>query len=255
MRTIAVDWSGALAGSARHIWLAEADQAGRLVRLSGGRAREQVAHDLLATMAEQSRVVIGLDFAFSFPSWYLRALGVDGGGPLWAQVAKHGERWLRECQPPFWGRPGKRRPLLEEHFRATERRLHQFGVKSAFQIGGAGAVGTGSIRGMPLLQRLRAGGASIWPFDPPGWPLVVEIYPRALTGAVIKSSATARRAYLAQRYPLLLESFAVLTEDAFDAAVSALVMAEHGDELSSLAAVDDAEARLEGRVWVPGSVS
>ena len=100
---------------------------------------------------------------------------------------------------------------------------------------------------MPLLHALRAHGASIWPFDPPGWPRVVEIYPRLLTGPVVKSSALARQTYLEQHYPWL----ACPTEDAFDAAVSALVMARHSDDLRSLPDEADPELRREGRVWYP----
>jgi hypothetical protein len=46
----------------------------------------------------------------------------------------------------------------------------------------------------------------------------------------------------------------VLSEDAFDAAVSALVMVEHVAELIALSCeVElDSELRLEGRIWHPG---
>ncbi|MEX0750548.1 MAG: hypothetical protein WD359_07030, partial [Dehalococcoidia bacterium] len=61
---------------------------------------------------------------------------------------------------------------------------------------GAGAVGTGSLRGMPMLHRLHAAGMHIWPYDDPGYPLVIEIYPRLLTGPVRKSSPQARARYI-----------------------------------------------------------
>src|SRR5207249_2347049 len=100
--------------------------------------------------------------------------------------------------------------------------------KSVFQIAGAGAVGTGSLRGMPALLDLRAAGFAIWPFDPPRLPMAVEIYPRWLTGRVNKSSPIARALYLATRFGeenrALLRT-AASSEDAFDAAVSALRMA------------------------------
>jgi hypothetical protein len=129
--------------------------------------------------------------------------------------------------------------------------------KSVFQVGGAGAVGTGSLRGMPLLHRLNAVGATIWPFTEGGWPLVMEIYPRLLTGAVRKSHANARQALLEARYPNLDPQhlrLCILSEDAFDAAVSALVMVEHVAELMALSReVElDSELSLEGRIWHPG---
>lgn len=252
MRVIAVDWSGAAAGAERRIWLAEAASADRLCRLLNGRSREQLAEDLLDLIAADAHVVIGLDFGFSFPRWYLDELGVATAPELWAHVAVAGEGWLRECAPPLWGRTGRPRPSLAGHFRRTElavRARRGFAVNSMFQIGGAGAVGTGSIRGMPLLHRLRSAGAAVWPFDAPGWPLVVEIYPRLLTGAVVKSRAAARDAYLARRYPNL---GLIASEDAFDAAVSALEMARHTDDLAALPAEPDAELRREGRIWYPG---
>src|SRR5947207_2673911 len=82
-----------------------------------------------------------------------------------------------------------RRPTLEEHLRRTDRDVPGIGgirPKSVFQIGGAGAVGTGSIRGMSLLKRLSDAGFAVWPFDSAQFPLVVEIYPRLLTGSVKK---------------------------------------------------------------------
>ncbi len=198
------------------------------------------------------RVAIGLDFAFSLPMWYLSELGINSGPELWAHVAQHGEEWLCSCKRPWWGRKGRPRPLLEEHYRRTERELRKNGVwpKSVFQIGGAGAVGTGSIRGMPLLHRLRLAGASIWPFDKPGWPLVLEIYPRLLTGSVVKSSAAARAAYVQRCFPSLSE-WHVPSDDAFDAAVSALLMARHAAELEALPATADAVEQAEGRIWQP----
>ena len=68
--------------------------------------------------------------------------------------------------------------------------------KSGFKIADAGQVGTGSIRGIPYLTQLRAAGIAVWPFDPPTRPLVVEIYPRLLTGPIVKSSAVQRADYL-----------------------------------------------------------
>jgi len=127
--------------------------------------------------------------------------------------------------------------------------------KSIFQIGGAGSVGTGSIRGMPLLHRLWQSGVAIWPFTPGRRPTLVEIYPRLLTGPVRKSSALERERLLQRRFPNLDPEhmrLAIGSEDAFDAAVSALVMIEHVDELGALPPEPDPVLRLEGRIWHPG---
>ncbi len=47
MRVIAIDWSGALKGAAKKVWLAEVVE-GRLVRVEDGRSREQVADYLIS---------------------------------------------------------------------------------------------------------------------------------------------------------------------------------------------------------------
>ena len=84
----------------------------------------------------------------------------------------------------------------------------------------------------------------------------MEIYPRVLTGAVVKSNPEARRAYLdagLPDLPRLLNEVASSSEDAFDAAASAVVMSRHTDELLALPPVDDPVMRREGCVWVPSS--
>jgi hypothetical protein len=45
------------------------------------------------------------------------------------------------------------------------------------------------------------------------------------------------------------------SEDAFDAAVSALVMQQHLDEFESLPLLDDDSFILEGQIWTPHSAA
>jgi hypothetical protein len=257
MRAIAVDWSGATHTARSHIWLAEAISPSELVRLECGRDREGVCAHLKSLPS--NGLVIGLDFAFSFPGWFIRSLGLQSAEQLWAHAAGHGEVWLSECEPPFWGRPGRRRPPeVQPALRLTDRAVPRTGgivPKSIFQIGGAGAVGTGSIRGMPLLHAFHTAGASIWPFSVGSSPTLVEIYPRLMTGPVHKSNPAQRAQLLARRYPALAPEHARLahaSEDAFDAAVSALVMMEHITDLLALPVEVDPTLRLEGRIWHPG---
>jgi hypothetical protein len=256
LSVVAIDWSGRVSGERRHLWTAEAHD-GELLRLVAGRTRVQVIDELVARTDETPGVVVGFDFSFSLPEWFLRDRGYADARALWDAAATEGGRWLRECEPPFWGRPGRPRPDLPSHLRRTEAHLTAVGgirPKSSFQIGGAGSVGTGSVRGFPALARLQDAGYAIWPFDVPARsPLAVEIWPRALTGPVVKSSATARAAYLDDHLPRLLPAWrdaAVDSEDAFDAAVSAVVMSRHEPALRALPALDD-RARSEGCVWSP----
>jgi hypothetical protein len=252
-RLIAIDWSGAKKGAARSIWLAEA-RDGRLVRLESGRTREQVGELLLGEAERDPELVVGLDFAFSLPSWFLRARGIADAPALWELMARACEDWIRDPPSPFW-RVQRRAPEgapKEWQWRRTEleaERVAGIRAKSVFQLVGAGHVGTGSLRGMPLLRRLREHGFRIWPFDEPAFPLAVEIYPRLLTGAVVKTDAAARVAYL-ERHPELEPGFRLLAaadENAFDAAVSALAMAAWPGDWASLPR--DPEYALEGAIW------
>lgn len=262
-RIIAVDWSGAASGAARKIWLAEwlpsvDGEPAAIARLEAGRSREALIAHLVDEVARDPHVVIGLDFSFSLPAWFLQELGATDAPSAWAIVAREGERWLRDSPAPFWGRPGRKRPVVPEQLRRTERTLPAVGgirPKSTLQVGGAGAVGTGALRGMPHLLALRSAGCAIWPFDPPHFPLVLEIYPRLLTGPVNKGNEDARARYLAARFPTLptaLASLAGESEDAFDALVSALTMGDAATAFAMLPAAIDDMARLEGAIWHPG---
>jgi hypothetical protein len=239
---IAIDWSGRSIGARRTIWLAHA-RVGRLVTLENGRTREEAIEAAIERAGPEC--LVGLDFSLSFPRWYCEREGWSTGPEVWAAMRERGEALLAACEPPFWGRPGTRAQTLGEPLRQTERAA---GARSTFQIGGAGAVGTGAIRGMPLLERLAAAGFAVWPFDAPAARTVVELYPRLLAGAVVKSREDARRAYLRDRFgdedPGLLER-AAGCEDAFDAAVSALVAARHAGALPAV------PATVEGRIWTP----
>jgi hypothetical protein len=254
---LAIDWSGRRTGAQRHIYAAEAVD-GVLISLVAGRSREQVA-DVLVDRARRDReLVVGFDFSFSLPAWFLDECGFATAPDLWDAACAEGEDWLRACASPFWGRPGRRRPDTAEPLRVTERGVAAVGgirPKSTFQIGGAGSVGTGSIRGFPVLARLRHAGFAIWPIDHPApAPVAVEIYPRLLTGPVVKSDADARRAYLDTELPDLapdLRAVAESSEDAFDAAASAVVMSRYVAELIDLPPVDDPRLRREGCVWTP----
>jgi hypothetical protein len=256
---VAIDWSGSITHERRHIWVAVVIDA-TLVRLECGHRRVDVPAIIQGVVDQVGpRVAVGLDFAFGLPAWFAHARGCATGPELWAMARTEGEAWLRACEPPFWGRANRPRPYvdLRDGMRATDvaaRRVGSLAPKSVFQIGGAGAVGTGSIRGMPVLSDLHTAGFAIWPFDVPRWPVVVEIYPRHFTGPVVKSNRDARTAYLATHWPDMPTSFrdeACRSDDAFDATLTARGMWESREALASLPVIDDAVARLEGRIWDP----
>ena len=260
MEVVAVDWSGAAYGASSKIWLAHVID-GELVALRNGRTRREVIDDLVALRDRATDgLVAGLDFSFSLPAWFLQTVSCASVGDLWRLVEQQGEQWLADCVPPFWGRPGRPRPSRSGQLRQAEQAISVGGIspKSTFQIGGAGAVGTGSIRGMPHLRRLRTAGFSIWPFDSPSAWTVLEIYPRLLTGPVHKSSHERRADYLdAAPWPTALPfaTSIIGSEDAFDAAISALAMHDHLADLAALPQATDPVTLLEGDVWRPPKIS
>ncbi len=167
-RVLAIDWSGAKTGARNKIWLCEV-AGGEVLRLESGRSRAEIADHLIEAAERDPRFVVGLDFAFSFPAGFLEKRAHKRVESVWEEAEMLGERWLAHCpNPPFWGKPGKKKPPLGDLLqRKTELAVGAQTRRrpmSVFQIGGAGAVGVGSIRGMPVLRRLRAAGFSIWPF-------------------------------------------------------------------------------------------
>ena len=249
---IAVDWSGKAKGPAESLWRAEV-RDGKLTELRNGLDRGELIAKLLELGEAEPNMVIGLDFAFSFPAWWCEENGWSSGKDVWSTMAHGGEDLLDGCEAPFWGRPGKRNPHPKARlYRRTEISEDAVRPKSVFQINGAGAVGTGSVRGMPHLLTLAKNGFGIWPFSE-GWPRVVEIYPRALTGPSTRASGRRDTTICSSTSPSsrgLLER-AAGSEDAFDAAVSALVMSEHEAELRVLGPLADPAYGIEGKIWRP----
>ncbi len=292
-RVVGIDWSGRVdaAGQRRHIW-AGVWTEGERVRLESGRTRAEIAEWLIGLAKETPRMVVGFDFCFGFPAWFVSGEhGVASAPEFWALVEREGhvEQWLSPggVDARFWGKPHKRPEefsgeKLHRMLRATdidcklaalipeaERQARVKGIapKSVFQIGGAGSVGTASLRGFAVLLKLRAAGFRVWPFDVPALglkkpsPLVVEIYTRLNTGAVRKSSAAARAAYLVKKRSESAEYRALSrnvmekakgSEDAFDALVTMMVMAERRAEFVSLPKPREPLHVVEGWTWAPG---
>lgn len=299
---MAIDWSGdaSAAGQRRKIWAGVWTAGGGrvlggTVALESGRTRTELVDALMAMARETPRMVVGVDFCFSYPAWFVREHGAETAVDFWEVVAAHGERWLaRECgEARFWGRmgplrsgkkpaefcgpEGARRMLRRADEACKVRaaildvelaaRVKGIAPKSPFQVGGAGAVGTGTLRGIPQLQRLHAAGFRVWPFEEPELrgknlkPVIVEIYPRLLTGEVNKGNAKARAAYLAKRrredsaYAALERGVLAKargSEDAFDALVSVMAMAEQRASFLELRKAAEAVTLLEGAVWGAG---
>lgn len=210
--------------------MAGADVAARALISLAPATRAEAAAAILTAAEREAELVVGLDFSFSMPAWWLDTCGVATAPELWADADRL-EGWLADCPSPFWGRPGRRRPPRRGHpLRVTER-LAPGRPGSVFQIGGAGAVGTASLRGMPTLLRLREAGLSVWPFQPWALPAVVEVWPRLALGPMVKSDTDARRRWVGEHRTQLSDGDGMATSiagsaDALDAAAAALWLAD-----------------------------
>jgi len=259
-RVVAVDWSGRRGpDQKRFIWVAEAVD-GELVRLENGRSRSDVVDWLIAEARRDPNLIVGIDCAFSLPAWYLEERGLTAK-ELWVILADEAltpamkelglANWFEDPEPPFWRKNKAATGLTPaQEFRRTDALARAAGAqaKSIFQLVGAGHVGRGSLYGMQAAHRLSADGFNIWPFDRPEMPLVVEIYPRLFMGPVNKSSPTERARFL-ESVPMASQFhvLAAASEDAFDAAISAIGMAAAVDELPNLP--EEPEYALEGKMW------
>src|SRR3954454_3242474 len=104
MRVVGVDWSGRLSGEQVHLWMAEGAVGSGTGLVAGplsGRTRVAVGDRLMALAESDPDLVVGLDFGFSFPAWFLEEQGIACVDELWNDVARL-EAWLAQCQPPFW---------------------------------------------------------------------------------------------------------------------------------------------------------
>src|SRR3954471_16795258 len=139
MLIVAVDWSGDNGANAQRnkIWTAEV-RDGQLEKLTAGRTRAETIQHLINLAAAEHEVVVGLDFAFSCPAWYVARLGARDVNALWAHMAREADTLLADCDPPLWGRPGVRRPVMPLEYRRTELDLVPIGgirPASVFKIG------------------------------------------------------------------------------------------------------------------------
>ena len=211
---ITVDWSGgnqkSVAPCADAIW-ASLSREGHQNPPLYFRNRQLVEAWLTETLSEETkhhrRVFVGFDFAFGFPRGFVPAVtGSEDPLSMWSWLNEHiidsptaNNRFeiagLLNAKfdgvGPFWGnasaqdveglpRKGRDRThaTLSEH-REVERKTK--GAFPVWQLAGAGAVGSQTLMGLPVLERLRRrfeGQVAVWPFQPLDTPIAfVEIWP------------------------------------------------------------------------------
>jgi len=114
-----MDWFGKKSGAAEYIWIAHV-RDGVLVGLENGRPPDEAIRRLIELGHAHQRTVVGLDFAFSFPEWFLDDRDWHGGRDVWDALRTQTESILADCPSPFWGRPGKKN-LHGQETRAPHR--------------------------------------------------------------------------------------------------------------------------------------
>lgn len=81
MSVVAIDWSGAKRPAGK-IWFAEAT-SGQIDRLDLLKSREEALRQILAFGQANADGIVGLDFAFSFPAWFLRQNNLASAPEVW----------------------------------------------------------------------------------------------------------------------------------------------------------------------------
>lgn len=220
-RIVIVDWSANSTPKTGRdsIWIADLDAASGDVRTANVSTRV-AAVDLLVELAiRPGRCLVGVDFSLGFPAGTAGALGLAGTPweATWRllcsmidddhrnannrfDVAAELNRRIAPGPGPFWGCPPAQAgdhltttkvacdPLPQ--WRTIEAELRSRGRRpfSAWQLLGAGAVGSQSLLGVPavarLVERVAASGRStdVWPFTcglavPEGDTVLVEVWP------------------------------------------------------------------------------
>jgi hypothetical protein len=268
-----VKWSGAAKSSAAAKAIKIATIEDGVAEIVQGLDRDEAIAFLDDLGDRSDRSTIGIDFAFSLPGWYMREEGFASGPDAWAAMSSLAKtngsesQWPREeLGFPFWGANIRQRPDLPRRdmwFRHTEEHTRsETGMppQSVFRLSGQGSVGSQSVRGMPYLTDLSDAGWSIWPFEEPGAHNVVEVFPSAYRVLVQYQWLNAFNDPHSERTLISLMD-AELDLDAsvrdelesegrvVSALLAAWLLWREPDQLPDLS--EDANAQLEGRIWLP----
>jgi len=218
---IMVDWAAGNQTGPRPaenaIWVAALGPGGTeppVYLRNRAKAEDWLGERLAAEMAAGRQVCVGFDFAFAYPAGFARALtggddplavwdwfearvqdgpkannrfdlaaqinrGFGGGGPFWFHFLN--------ADPPGLPKRGNDRTVRWKTPRRTTERAAK-GTRECWQLGGAGAVGSQIIMGLPVLARLRrrfGPALTVWPFQPLGPPItLIEIWPSLLAADI-----------------------------------------------------------------------
>jgi hypothetical protein len=201
-RIVVVDWSASNSPTtgADSVWIAVADADG--IELSNPSTRRAALAEIATAANAVGSTLIGVDFSLGFPRGTAEALNMVGrpwramwellGAAISDDDRNRNNRFAvasslnaevaNGAAGPFWGCPPAQRtnyltstkPAREvrwpPEWRHVEARLRDEGLRpfSAWQLLGAGAVGSQSLVGIAALERLRwnlGERLCVWPFD------------------------------------------------------------------------------------------
>jgi hypothetical protein len=207
-RIVVVDWSASSAPTtgADSVWIAVADAGASAgaggIELSNPSTRRIALAEIAAAVDSVGSTLIGVDFSLGFPRGAAEALGLVGrpwramwellGSAVSDDERNRNNRFAvasslnaevaNGAAGPFWGCPPAQRTdyltstkpartaAWPPEWRHVEARLRAEGLRpfSAWQLLGAGAVGSQSLVGIAALERLRQNLGErlcVWPFD------------------------------------------------------------------------------------------
>ena len=285
-RYLAIDWSGDRRVLTNKIQVAEYNPAAGTVRLvpspaagAGGRWSRVEVFTQVQRWVEESKVLIGFDFAFAYPfcdrgQYFpghpespanLRDLWQTVEDVCWLHRNFYGGQFYLpglSTFSKFHHYRNPRHPCCVLRYRTTDEQARNSGLhpSSVFNCVGQKQVGPGSIAGMRFLRKVRQEtNVTVWPFDTtdePSGSAIVEIYPRLfldqaeeLTGNQPTRSTVPDllRCYV----PTLQGAPVAQTEDERDALVSAAGMGwVAGQPTTWLAPTHASACEVEHEGWI-----
>ena len=218
-RVVVADWSASSTPKrgADSIWIAT-EERGRTT-IENIPTRAGATERLLELCRTDHRTLLGVDFSLGYPVGTAAALRLAGRAweAMWRllaaevtddeanrnnrfEAAASFNRRIGGDPGPFWGRPAKRslegldvtKPVsrVVPQWRTVEAALIADGLRpfSVWQLLGVGSVGSQSLVGIPVLERLRrtlGGAVQVWPFTTgltrpattAGDVVIVEVWP------------------------------------------------------------------------------
>jgi hypothetical protein len=259
-QAVVVRWTGDAREAHEGIWIARVDVAtGAVLELTSAYLRHAATSRLLDILEDTQATVVGFNFPFSLPAWFLRDNELTAKA-LWADAALRAS-WLETCPEPFYGRAARRRPWPKPRgplYRETElAALAARGIATptVFRLAGSKQPGATCLRCAGALDRLQAAGVAIWPFDDPRLPMCVEIDHRLLLPDIDVFDRKARAHHIdVTRWPQPGpdRDAAVDNPHAFEAVFCARRLAGAGEIVARDWSPTVVE-RTEGRIYEPSA--